>query len=195
MDRHHFNDCAAGAEATHNQRINQFSHMMGLVLSCKTSRDWVYWYKTKGLSSNEKKKKTYSHKISYLTSTPVFTVCPSASDEDLYIGWKCRTKNSRVSGSKAERDDVLIKAADVVFHCAFREVAAVKESPSAAGISPQATACLRSIKCKGKQLICLTGPDKGTVRGHGSWGAKSKVWLEPKQETSWSISSGNRLSD
>lgn len=53
-----------------------------------------------------------------------------------------------------------IKAADVVFHCAFREVAAVKVSPSAAGISPQATACLRSIKCKGKQLICLTGPIK-----------------------------------
>ena len=174
--------------------------MMGLVLSCKTSRDWVYWYKTKGLSSNEKKKKrtaikspTWPQRQSSQSHT--HTVCPSASDEDLYIGWKCRTKNSRVSGSKAERDDVLIKAADVVFHCAFREVAAVKESPSAAGISPQATACLRSIKCKGKQLICLTGPDKGTVRGHSSWGAKSKVWLEPKQETSWSISSGNRLSD
>lgn len=126
---------------------------------------------------------------SHTPSAPRPLMRTSTSDES------AERKNSRVSESKAERDDVSIKVADVVFHCAFREVADVKVSPSAAGISPQATACLRSIKCKGKQLICLTGPDKGTVSGHGSRGAKCKVWLEPKQETSWSISSGDCLSD
>lgn len=60
------------------------------------------------------------------------TDCVSVSGEDLSIKstrmMTMQNQNSRVSQSKTQRDDVSIKAADVVFHCAFREDAAIKVS-------------------------------------------------------------------
>ncbi len=91
---------------------------------------------------------------------------------------KLQKQNSRVSQSQMERGDVSIKAADVVFNCAFREVAAVKVSSSTAGIRPQATARLRSMKRSDKQLKCLTDPAKETIRVKAHDG-KSRSFIRP----------------